>query len=379
MNKTDSMKTLVLVGGGLAHLPALTNVKQFNNLGWQVKLITPSEWLYYSGMSARLLSGEVRTEDLSINLKQIANVNRVKFIEHEVRNIDTANNNLFLQTGEQVHYDLLSLAIGNEVDDNHISGIKSYAITVKPAPTLIRIRDKLHRQLIYTTRGDKVNIVVVGAGLSGTEIMGQLSAKLFQQSARNKVLLTLIEAKEKILPGYPSRLSNKVAGIFVQREVKIVTQQRIISVNKQTVKSDSREFPYDILVWATGMKASDIFVRSGMVCANDGSLLVNNSLQVMDRDNIFAAGDCITFNNSLPLPKTGVYAIKQGTILLQNLIAKIKGNSLADYKPDRFNNITFLLGDNTGVFCRGKIYFVGMLPELIKKNSDEKFVKSYRR
>lgn len=48
------MKTLVLVGGGHAHLHCLEQINNDSQKDWRVKLISPSPYQYYSGMFSGL-------------------------------------------------------------------------------------------------------------------------------------------------------------------------------------------------------------------------------------------------------------------------------------------------------------------------------------
>ena len=59
----------------------------------------------------------------------------------------------------------------------------------------------------------------------------------------------------------------------------------------------------------------------------------SSTLQVEGYDELFAVGDCATMTDFPKTPKAGVYAVRQGPYLIDNLRAKIEGKPLAPYRP----------------------------------------------
>ena len=65
-----------------------------------------------------------------------------------------------------------------------------------------------------------------------------------------------------------------------------------------------------------------------------GFILVKDTLQTINYDNIFATGDIATMIN-YPRPKAGVFAVKQGKPLLGNIFKYLSNKPLKLYKPQR--------------------------------------------
>ena len=80
-------------------------------------------------------------------------------------------------------------------------------------------------------------------------------------------------------------------------------------------------------VWATGAEPQKVTARSDLEMLN-GYFRVNDYLQSTSHKNVFAAGDCITMetyaDKRFP-PKAGVYAVREGPFVAQNLVAAIQG------------------------------------------------------
>ena len=59
-------------------------------------------------------------------------------------------------------------------------------------------------------------------------------------------------------------------------------------------------------------------------------------MQSTSHPNVFAGGDCVTMENYADKPyptKAGVYAVRAGPIIAQNLMNYIEGKPLTTYSP----------------------------------------------
>ena len=78
-------------------------------------------------------------------------------------------------------------------------------------------------------------------------------------------------------------------------------------------------------------------------------------MQSVSHDNIFAAGDCASIERAdgkPPPPKAGVFAVRAGPILIQNLPALIAGGALADYVPQEDFLKLLMTGDGEAIGFR---------------------------
>ena len=61
---------------------------------------------------------------------------------------------------------------------------------------------------------------------------------------------------------------------------------------------------------------------------------INENLQSINDENIFAAGDVASIQD-YQRPKSGVMAVRQGQILKENIFLKIQGKKLKKFRPWR--------------------------------------------
>ena len=96
------------------------------------------------------------------------------------------------------------------------------------------------------------------------------------------------------------------------------------------------------------------FKSRGLAVDDRGWIKVNRNLQSTSHPHVFAAGDCCTVLDPhfKPPPKAGVYAVRAGPILIQNLVAHLNGEALVDYIPQTDFLKLLMCGDGTAIGFR---------------------------
>ena len=88
-------------------------------------------------------------------------------------------------------------------------------------------------------------------------------------------------------------------------------------------------------VWATGADAQPMTSISDLETL-DGYFRVNDFLQSTSHKNVFAGGDCITMESyaseRFP-PKAGVYAVREGPFIAQNIARFLNQEDMLPYVP----------------------------------------------
>ena len=95
---------------------------------------------------------------------------------------------------------------------------------------------------------------------------------------------------------------------------------------------DGRRQMLDEVFWVTQASAQAWPGQSGLACDDGGFIQVSDTLQSVSHPNVFAVGDCATMINH-PRPKAGVYAVRQGKPLFENVRALVLNHSLRNYRP----------------------------------------------
>jgi NADH dehydrogenase FAD-containing subunit len=97
--------------------------------------------------------------------------------------------------------------------------------------------------------------------------------------------------------------------------------------------SDGTVEPFDLCIVSTGAVAHEEVAESfGLPTDANGFVRIADTLEVHDSPGVFAVGDCCAMQ-SKPLPKAGVYAVRMGPPLTENLYAALKGLRLLPFHP----------------------------------------------
>jgi len=367
-------KHLVLIGGGHAHMVTLANLAVFTDKGFDVTVIQPSEYHYYSGMGPGMLGGTYSPEDIRFATRLQVEAGGGRFVLGKAHRIDCDKKLVYLEGSEEgLPYDVLSCNAGSFVPQDTLSGTFPNVFTPKPIEELLVAKERI---LQMAGKG-QITVAVIGSGPSAIEIAGNIH----QLCRRQGVTMPKIQlfGGRSFMSGRPARVRLLVRQILEKKGIEILEIGHVRRVDADRLVFDNdREYPADIIFAAVGVRPSGIFARSGLAVGSDGGLLVNDSLQCPDHPDVFGGGDCIHFAPQ-PLDKVGVYAVRQNPVLYHNLLARLEGRPLQRFSPGGTYLLIYNLGDGQGVLAKWFIAFGGTLAFSIKDWIDRRFISTFQK
>lgn len=365
------MKTLVLVGGGHAHVHAIKQLAKAPITDVAVILISTNKKQYYSGMASAYLEGLYTEADFSFDLPRLCAHSGISFIEDTVTAIDPVANSLQTAAGLRVAFDILSLDTGSELAGKNIPGAQEFAQMIKPLGNLIGLKEALE------AADRPLNIVITGAGAAGVEIA--LAIRSLATQKGQSFTITIIEAGSEIMSGYRPGVKQACQKRLADAKVTLLTRQRVTEITDKGLRLESAMVvPYDLIVWAAGTTASRFYRESGLPVDQGGYLLVEPSLQAVAYPHIFGAGDCIAFKDYDYVKKAGVYAIREAPFLWQNLCNSLAGKPLVGYRPQKSYLAIINQGDRCGLLSYGGLVLKGRLVWRLKDRIDRRFMATYQ-
>lgn len=334
-------RDLVLVGGGHSHALVLRSLAMKPVAGLRVTLVSPAAFTPYSGMLPGLLAGHYTLEETHIDLARLCQWGGVRFLTDTATSLDPVARRLHCAARGSLSYDMLSIDIGSQPELDSVPGAREYAVPVKPVAGLWSRWTELQK----AEHLGEQRIAVVGGGAGSVEVILAIAHRLRER----RPSLDLYCGADEVLPGYPASARRVVERRLRDYTIGLRCGARVARVGEGRLEfEDGGDASFDTLIWCTGAAAAPWVAQSGLPVDERGFMVVEDTLQSSAYPEVFGAGD-IAVQHRHPRPKAGVYAVRQGPVLADNLRAFALGRSLREHRPQtRFLSL-LSLGDQSAV------------------------------
>ena len=374
-------RDIVLVGGGHSHVVVLKRFAMQPEPGLRLTLICTDVHTPYSGMLPGYVAGHYDYDAVHIDLGRLAAFAGARLYRDEVIGLDRNAGKVLCRNRPPVPYDRLSINIGSTPQLASVPGAGQYAVPVKPIHQFNQRWLALLGRVQRHTEG-VLRIAVVGAGAGGVELLLAMQYRLqreFVALGRDAKLLQfhLLGMESVILPTHNAGVRERFLRVLTERGVSLhlgseVTQveaHRLLCANGQVVEADE-------VMWVTQAGGAPWLKSTGLALDANGFLVVNDSLQSISDPLVFAAGDIAAMQNH-PLPKAGVFAVRQGKPLADNLRLSVRAKPLRTYHPQSSWLALISTGDKYAVASRGAIGFAGQWVWRWKDWIDQRFMRKF--
>lgn len=366
--KPDS--NLVLIGGGHSHAIVLELLSKKPLAKTQVTLISDVVKTPYSGMIPGHIAGYYTYDETHIDLKKIADSAGAKFILDRAVGFDLKSDKVLCQNIDAIDFDCLSINIGSTPATIYTPGAKEYATAIKPVPNFL----KQWNQLLETTP-NFLSLGIVGGGAGGVELALNVEHRLQQKIDNFKI--HLFDRNRRVLANRNKSVSKILEKILLERGIELHLSETVKEVTPDAVICQSGlNVKCDRIFWVTQASAPEWIETSGLITDSRGFILVKNTLQSLSHPRIFAAGDIATIQN-YPRPKAGVFAVRQGRLLYENLILILTKKELRSYIPQQKYLSLIGTGKKSAIASRGSFAWESTLFWLWKDYIDRSFMNRF--
>ena len=374
------LRDIVLIGGGHSHVGVLKSFGMKQIPGVRLTLICTDMHTSYSGMLPGYVAGHYDYDAVHIDLSRLAAFAGARLYRDEVIGIDRANQKVICKNRPAVPYDQLSINIGSTPQLEGVPGAAEHAVAVKP------IRNFNDRWLSLLervkTHAGKTTIAVVGAGAGGVELLLAMQFRLrneLTQLGRNPDELTfhLLTSSDTILPTHNAGVRSRFDAVLAQRDVQVHRQAQVTQVKVGVLHtSKGQELQADEIMWVTRAGGAAWLKDTGLQLDAEGFVEVKDTLQTINDPLIYAAGDIASMVN-FKLEKAGVFAVRQGKPLTENLRRAVGGTALEAYRPQTSWLALISTGDKYAVASRGWLGFAGAWVWQWKDWIDQRFMRKF--
>ncbi|MBI4275767.1 MAG: selenide, water dikinase SelD [Rhizobiales bacterium] len=374
------IKDVVLVGAGHAHVAVLRRFGMEPIPGVRFTLISREVHTPYSGMLPGLIAGLYGVDDAHIDTGPLARFTGARLYQDEVSGIDLANRSLICRDRPPVPYDLLSFNIGSTPNTASVPGASEHAIPVKPIDGFLHRFEALMARVL--ARQGRAQIALVGAGAGGVELLLSVERRLRHELASSGLSTTglsfcLITEEADILPTFPAAFRKRFHATLAERGIAVMAGTPVVRVESgRLVLENGATIEADEILWTTQAAPARWLAATGLPLDDRGFLKVDDTLRVVGHDDIFAAGDTVSFGPRA-LPKSGVYAVRAGPVLAGNIRRTLTGRRLRTFRPQRDALYLVSTGEPYAVGTRNGLVFSGRWVWRWKDWIDRRFMRKF--
>jgi NADH dehydrogenase FAD-containing subunit len=303
-NEVQPKKNVVVVGYGWGGRAFCNNIdtKKYN-----VTVVSKTPYMLNT---PKLKNSIDNQED---NLTLFNKNNKINFIKEECTNIDKEQN-IIKTNSDNIKFDYLVVAVGSEVNDFGVNGVKENCYFLKTMDDLNDLKKSLESNKYKNNNSpyygpEDLRIVVLGGGPTGIELAFELSKKHKD--------ITIVEGMKTILPIFSEESVKKVKEDLEKNNIKLMLDNVVKKIEPTVINTNNNSIPYDLAIWTCGIKPNS-FIKK----LTNEKFVVDKHLKFSN--NIYAIGDIVASKELGP--PTGQNAKNQGKYLANYFNNNFHGN-----------------------------------------------------
>jgi NADH dehydrogenase len=318
---------IVVLGGGFGGVATARHLERLlrRHSDTEITLVSRENFFVLTPLLFEACSGRLELRHCAQPIR--AAVRHVRFVEATVTGVDVDRRVVRAVAADgsrhEAAYDHLVVALGASTNEHLIPG-SSNAFTFKTMADALVLRNHLIEQLERAdaapdsmSRRGCLTVVVIGGGLVGVELLGELTAfaddilRFYPRIRRDELRFCLFEAGSRILPEIDEALAAVAARVLQQRGADVRVATSVHAIEPRSVRLEHDTIEAGTIVLAAGVVTN--VVASAIPVAHDqrGRIAVDGTMRSRSHPEVWALGDCA----AIPAPGGRLYpALAQHTI-----------------------------------------------------------------
>jgi NADH:quinone reductase (non-electrogenic) len=287
-------------------------------------IVSRENFMLYTPILPEAASGTLEPRHVVVPLRMMCP--HADLVLGEAVGLDEKARHVAVETeagGIELEYEDLVVALGAVARVLPVPGLAEHALGFKDLAEAIALRNHVLRQLEAADAAvdpkvakRHLTFVFIGAGYAGVEALAELAD-------------LVVDAAPKILPEIPKKLGDYAARELAKRGVDIRVGTTLDSLDAEAATlSDGERIETVTLVWTAGVKATPLVGRFGLPLDERGRVIVDSTLKVEGRENVWSLGDCARVPNAATPgqfdPPTSQHALRQARRLAKNIVGEPK-------------------------------------------------------
>jgi NADH:ubiquinone reductase (H+-translocating) len=354
---------IVIVGGGFAGTAIALRLekKLCGNDAVRITLIDSENFFTFTPLLPEVPSGSIQPKHIVFPLRAL--LKRTVVRQAEVKAIDLERRTITAAHcgacgNDTIPFDHLVLALGSVPHYFGLPGVAEHALTIKSLADATSLHahmiDKLEHADLQpdpTVRRQLLTFVVAGGGFAGVETLAELNdfvrgaGRFYPHVSPDEIRMVLIHSGERILPEVSESLSAYALNKLRSRGVEIMLKTRVQGCGVNMIElTNGNTIDAHTFVWAAGTAPSPLLNLVDVPRNKTGRVDVDATMAVKGCEGLWAVGDSAAIPDVVTggmCPPTAQYALRQGRVLADNIVASIRGE---ESRPFRFKALGLLAG-----------------------------------
>lgn len=357
---------ILIVGGGFGgvHVARQLERRFRREPNVEITLLSRDNFFLITPLLFEACSGTLELRHCSVPIR--ACLGRAKFVQGSVRKPIDLEQRFVLSEGpgseRALPYDQLVLALGAWTNLGLIPG-SEHALTFKTMADAILLRNHVIQQFEAADvepdperKRQLLSFVVVGGGLVGTELLGELSAfaddilGFYPSVQREDLRFFLFENSARIMPEIEPGLVEYAVRVLQRRPgVVLRTSTPVKAMEEGAVLLEGERVAAGTIVLAAGTVPSPIVAALRLEKSRRGHVMTDATLR-SSRPEVWALGDCaqIPGPDGKPYPYLAQHALREAKVLARNVHAAYCGRPLMPFRYEMLG-VMAALGKRQGV------------------------------
>lgn len=323
------MKNLLILGAGTSGTMMANHLKKvlLPNL-WKISIVDQDEVHYYQPGFLFYPFDLYKTKQLKKPRGKFI-PSSVELIEGKIDRIDKDQDQVFLENGQVLDYDILIIATGTNIAPEEIEGMLGdhWQKSIFDFYTFNGARNL--RNKLREWEGGKLVVHIaempIKCPVAPLEFAFLADSYFINKEMRDKVEISYVTPLSGAFT--KPKATEALGHLLKEKNINLVPDFNIEKVdgeNKKIIDYGGKEVSYDLLVTVPTNMGDEMIAHSGMGDDLNYIPTDKNTLQTKIKDNIFAIGDA----TDLPASKAGSVAHFESEILTENIQRYIDGKEL---------------------------------------------------
>src|SRR5919107_1516819 len=357
---------ILILGAGFGGMAAALRLdeKLGDRSDTSVLVVDRDSALLFTPLLWTVADGRANPNDVVVPIRAFQRDRAFHLLHATVEEIDLDRREVRTSAGTRP-YDFLVIALGSVTAVPALPGLRERALRFHTPADAMELRNHLidalenaHHTADAQERREWLTFVVGGGGDTGVELAATIRNFLqfgllaeYPWLADEPPRVVVVGRAQRLVPMSSPTTSAAVERILREEGVEVWTDVTIEGVTEREVQTSRGAIPARTLFWAAGITAPPVVRDLPVEHARNGAVLVDETLRVPGRAEVFVVGDSAWAFDGVsgdPTPPTAQAAEHMGNYVADSIVRLIAG-----WEPAPFRFVTrgrlALLGHRTGV------------------------------